>query len=267
MAASNPEQHLSQIATLWSIVNRAGGQENREVTAARQRLLQRYGGAVQRYLLGALRDAEAADELTQEFALRFMDGKYKGADRERGRFRNFIKGVLSHLIADHFRRLQSRPRPLPLDGENLSDPGTDPADPDPLFVENWRQALLGRAWQLLADVEAETGQPFHTVLRLRVDQPELRSPQMAELVSARLGRTVSAESFRQTLHRARDRFADLLLDEVAQTLGDAVDDDLEQELIELNLLTYCQDALGRRLAPKAGNRPPEGRGKEPPAAE
>jgi RNA polymerase sigma-70 factor (ECF subfamily) len=249
-----PDQRLSQIGTLWSIVNRAGGPDDEDVTAARQRLLQRYGGAVKRYLLGALRDAEVADELTQEFALRFMDGKYSGADRERGRFRSFIKGVLAHLIADHFRRLQARPGALPLDSEQVSDSRADPAGPDPLFVENWRRALLARAWQVLAEAEAETGQPFHTVLRLRADQPDLRSPQMAELVSARLGRTVSPESFRQTLHRARDRFADLLLDEVAQTLGGSVDDDLEQELIELNLLTYCQDALRRRVASKDSDR-------------
>jgi RNA polymerase sigma-70 factor (ECF subfamily) len=246
--------HLSQIGTLWSIVNRAGGPEDEDVTAARQRLLQRYGGAVKRYLLGALRDAEAADELTQEFALRFMAGKYKGVDRERGKFRAFIKGVLAHLIADHFRRLKSEPRPVALNNEEVSDAHGDPADADPLFVENWRQALLARAWQTLADSEAESGQPFHTVLRLRADQPDLRSAQMAELASTRLGRPVSAESFRQTLHRARDRFADLLLDEVAQTLGDSVDDDLEQELIDLNLLTYCQDALRRRAAAKDSGR-------------
>ena len=59
-----------------------------------------------------------AEELTQEFALRFLDGKYHGADRECGRFRNFVKGVLAHLIADHYRRQQARPRPLPLDVED-----------------------------------------------------------------------------------------------------------------------------------------------------
>src|SRR5262249_5736972 len=152
MPSNSPDPHLSQIPTLWSTVEKAHGQDAAEVTAARQRLLDRYGGAVQRYLLGALRDAEAAEELTQEVALRFMDGKYQGADRERGRFRNFVKGVLAHLIADHFRRL-ARPRPQPLDAENVAAADGDPAAPDPLFVESWRQALLTRAWQALADLE------------------------------------------------------------------------------------------------------------------
>ena len=51
---------------------------------------------------------------------------------------------------------------------------------------------------------------------------------------------------RQTLHRARDRFADLLLGEVVQTLGRSAEQDLEQELIELNLLKDRQAALDRR---------------------
>jgi RNA polymerase sigma-70 factor (ECF subfamily) len=257
MPPTNAERHLSQITTLWSMVDQAHGQDAEGVTAARQQLLRRYGGAVKRYLLGALRDPEAADELTQEFALRFLEGKYQGADRERGRFRNFVKGILAHLIADHYRRLKVQPRALALDSEEAVAPGRDPADLDPLFVESWRQELLARAWQALAEVEAETGQPFHTVLRLRVEQPKLRSAQMAEQLAARLGKPVSAAGLRQTLHRARDRFADLLLDEVAQTLGPSAGEDLEQELIELKLLTYCQPALDRRHSP-TNHGTPEG---------
>ena len=202
MQPADPHAHLSQITTLWSMVNEAHGLDAEAANAARQRLLRRYGGAVKRYLLGALRDPEAADELTQEFALRFLGGKYRGVDSEHGRFRNFVKGVLAHLIADHYRRQQARPRQLPFDGEDVVASYADPARPDPLFVESWRQELLARAWQALAEFEASTGQPFHTVLRLRVDQPDLRSPQMAEQLANRLGKPVSAAGVRQTLHRA-----------------------------------------------------------------
>ena len=255
MRPADPDPRLSQIMTLWSVVGQAHGPDAEAVAAAREQLLRRYGGAVRRYLLGALRDPEAADELAQEFAVRFLEGKYRGADPERGRFRNFVKGVLAHLIADHYRRRQAQPRHVPLNVEDVGAPYRDPADPDPLFVESWRQELLARTWQALADAEARTGQPFHTVLRLRVDQPDLRSAQMAEQLAARLGKPVSAAGVRQTLHRARDRFADLLLDEVAQTLGRSAVEDLEQELIDLDLLTYCQPALDRR------------RGHAPPAAD
>jgi RNA polymerase sigma-70 factor (ECF subfamily) len=250
MQAGEPNPHLSQITTLWSMVHKAHGLDAEAARAARQRLLRHYSGAVKRYLLGALRDPDTADELSQEFALRFLAGKYGGADPERGRFRNFVKGVLAHLIADHYRKQQARPRQEPLDAANVAASYADPAAPDPLFVESWRHEVLERTWQALAKVEAKSGQPFHTVLRLRIDQPDLRSPQLAEHLATRLGKPVSAAGVRQTLHRARDRFADLLLDEVVQTLGKA-EEDLEQELIELDLLSYCQEALKRRRGNEA----------------
>lgn len=262
MPTGDSNQRLSQIGTLWSVVEQAHGPDADAATAARQALLERYGGAVRKYLLGALRDPEAAEELTQEFALRLMDGKYRGADQGRGRFRIFVKGVLAHVIADFYRRQQIRPRPLPLDVEEAQVPGRDPADPDPLFVENWRQAVLGRAWQALEEVEAQTDQPFYTVLRFRADQPQLRSAQMAEQLSAQLGKPISPAGVRQTLHRARDRFAGLLLEEVAQTLGRAAEEDLEQELIELNLLTYCKEALDRRHGSTSDNLATEGGGED-----
>jgi hypothetical protein len=54
---------------------------------------------------------------------------------------------------------------------------------------------------------------------------------------------------RQTLRRARDKFADLLLDEVAQTLRQPTVDQLGQELADLELLQYCQPALDRYHGP------------------
>src|SRR5262249_44107132 len=87
---------LSRIETFWPVVTKAHGSSADAAAAARQ-LVQRYAQAVYRYLLGALRDADAADELTQEFALRFMRGALHGADPARGRFRDFVKGVLFHL--------------------------------------------------------------------------------------------------------------------------------------------------------------------------
>ena len=55
-----------------------------------------------------------------------------------------------------------------------------------------------------------------------------------------------AGGVRQTLHRARERFADLLLDEVIQSLDHPDAERLEQELIDLALLEYCRPALERR---------------------
>jgi RNA polymerase sigma-70 factor (ECF subfamily) len=68
---------------------------------------------------------------------------------------------------------------------------------------------------------------------------------MAQQVSARLGRPLTADAVRQALHRAREKFADLLLDEVAQTLGAPTAEQLEEEVLALDLHTYCRPALRR----------------------
>jgi hypothetical protein len=69
---------------------------------------------------------------------------------------------------------------------------------------------------------------------------------MAARLGARLGRPLTAAGVRQTLRRAREKFSDLLLDEVAHSLQTADPGAVEQELIDLGLLSYCQDALQRR---------------------
>ena len=107
---------LNRISTLWTLVRTAHGPgaDDEARVDAQAKLLERYQRAIYRYLLHVLRrDADAADELFQEFALRFLRGDFKGADQRRGRFRDFLKGVLIHLVADHHRRLQRQPGPLP----------------------------------------------------------------------------------------------------------------------------------------------------------
>jgi RNA polymerase sigma-70 factor (ECF subfamily) len=245
MVVESPDRPLSRITTLWTLVCEAHGESAEAAAAARQALLQRYGKAVHRYLLGALRDPDAADELSQEFALRFLRGGLGGANPQRGHFRNYVKGTLFHLIADYHRRKQRDPQRLPANGPEPAAPARPPDDPDRSFLESWRDQLLHDAWEVLALYQRETGKPFHDVLRYRAEHREVRSAQMAEQLSRQFGRAVSAAWVRQTLHRARDKFADLLLREVEATLQNPSAEAVEQELIDLDLLTYCKPALDR----------------------
>lgn len=236
-------QRLSQIQTLWSVVRQAGGEGSAQVvSAAQQQLLSRYQKVVYRYMLGALRDPDAADDLTQEFALRFVQGNLHGADRKRGRFRDFLKGVLHHLIGDHYRRRKKSP--LPLLGEH-EPASSESSEADDEFTESWRSELLATAWKALEQLERESGQPYHTVLRFRAGHPDLRSEEMAGQLGTRLGKPLTAAALRQTLHRAREKFAEILVGEVSQTLADPTLADLEQELIDVGLHEYCRPALER----------------------
>lgn len=238
------DDRLSQIQTLWSVVRRAHGDHTGDTQSAQQQMLDRYGGAIHRYLLGAVRNEELADELFQEFSLKFVSGEYENADPERGRFRSFLKTVLFRLVANHFRQ-RKRNAAAALDGD-VSEPAADDTQREAEFAVAWRDELLGKAWQALADEQKQTGKPLFTLMRTKVESPNLSSPELAEQISAKLGKPISSANLRVMLHRARDRFAELLFEEVANTLDNPSRDDLEEELAELRLLEYCRPALQRR---------------------
>ena len=239
--------HLSRIQTAWSMVRRAHG-DHTALQSAQQALLERYGGAVRRYALAALRDEDAADEVFQEFALRFVRGDFGKADPERGRFRAFVKTIVYRLIVDCQRRRKQRLRAGPMHS-NVAEPDADRESlpiGEAAFRTSWRDELLARCWQKLAEEEEQTGKPHHTVLRYRVDHPDARSPELAAGLSEKLGKPTNAGAARVLLHRAREAFAELLLDEVSHSLVDGSLDEAEEELIELDLLEYCRPALDRR---------------------
>jgi RNA polymerase sigma-70 factor (ECF subfamily) len=245
VATDQDDPRLSRISTLWTLISQANDGEAAGVRLARQRLLDRYGGAIRRYLIAVLRDPDAAADMFQEFAVRFLRGDLRGASAQRGRFRAFVKGVLFHLIADHHQRRQRQHRQMSPDFPEPAESGC-PNESDEAFLAGWRDELLARAWAALERAERSTGRPLYTVLRFRADHPDLSSAGMAESLGAALGSRLTAAGVRQTLHRARDQFADLLLDEVEQSLPDPVSEHLADELADLGLLDYCRAALERR---------------------
>jgi RNA polymerase sigma-70 factor (ECF subfamily) len=241
MAASDLD--LNCITTHWPLVRQAHHAPAEEAQAARQALLECYSGAARRYLRGAVRDPHAAADLFQEFAYRLLNGDLRGADPARGRFRDYVKGVLFHLLARHYSQQQRRPHSLT---EEPAAPGSDDgalAREDRAFREALRSEVLARAWVGLEALERGRDLPCYIALRLRATHPQLRSPELAERLGTQLGRPVSAAAVRQMLHRARDKFAELLLYEVRQALEGPTPQRLEEELLELRLHEYCLPAL------------------------
>ncbi len=240
------DDRISRIDTMWTLVRQAHGNVSLDARAAQQQIIDRYGGAAKRYLRAALRDEHAADEVFQEFALRFVRGDFHRAAPERGRFRSFLKTVLYHLVCDHQKGRKRTPVALG-DLEAVQPVAPDDADAlDEQFTKSWRDDLLARTWSALESEERQSGKPHHTVLRFRSDHPDLRSPELAEKLSERLEKPISAANVRVLLHRSRERFADLLLDDVAQSLDAPTIDDLEQEVADLRLTEYCRVAIDRR---------------------
>jgi hypothetical protein len=64
MNQDNLALHLSNISTIWTVLERAHTASRQEAKTAQEQLLERYAPAVYRYLLGALRDKDAAVHLS-----------------------------------------------------------------------------------------------------------------------------------------------------------------------------------------------------------
>jgi DNA-directed RNA polymerase specialized sigma24 family protein len=234
---------LSRIPTQWSLIREAHGELAGAAVTARRTLLDHYCAAVNRYLLGAVRDTDAADELSQEFALRLLRGDFWRVASDRGRFRDYIKSVLMNLVNDHAHAQRRHPQTL-TESVVAAVPAADAATDGPSFDECMRDAMLARTWAAL-----EQDQPrYHAVLLLRVDHTDLASSELAQRLSSTTGTRWTAVTARKTLERARSRFADLLLDEVSTSLDCTNTDDLREALVELDLLKYCRTALARRTA-------------------
>jgi RNA polymerase sigma-70 factor (ECF subfamily) len=233
-------QRLSGISTRWTLVFQAHAGQADEATGARHRLLLRYSGAAFRYLLGAVRDADAAAELCQEFALRLVRGDFHAAQPERGRFRRYLRTALVHLVNDFHRARRRWPGSLPAGCEPAA-PAEEEAE-DAAFLASWRDDLLNRTWDALARFNAV----YHAVLRFRIDNPDAASPRMAQELSARLGQPLTAPAVRKALQRAHEKFSGLLIEEVEASLEGATAEELREELERIDLLRFCRAALERR---------------------
>jgi RNA polymerase sigma factor (sigma-70 family) len=251
------EANLADMATQWSKVLRAGQAQGDTAVEARNELLLRYHEAVLRYLRAELRDDNAADAVYSNFALRVLeaDRLLQRADPGRGRFRDYLKTVLKHMVADLYRQRQRENRkrnPFTPEHDCAQATETPPLDEeDQRFLRCWRQELINKTWEALTQAEKRTGQPHATLLRLQEEQPDLRSAQLAEVLSQRLGKPFTAAGIRKLVQRGRELFGDLLVSEVARSLevnpaDPAGADRVEAELIDLGMLfSYCKAALER----------------------
>lgn len=236
----NPSEidSLNRISTNWSEMFAAHG-DGPQAREAQCAVLRRYGRSIIRYLSAATGDPNVAEDLSQEFALRFLRGDFRRLHPARGRCRDFVKTVLVHLVADYYRDRKVAPKSL----SSASDPATPtqlPAGPEAEFDKYWRGALLDRAWDELRGLQDRGNAPLYSALRIRAENPKLPSTEGAKLLSKVVGRQVSAAGFRQMVHRARGRFVELLRLEVAFSLGTNQKEVIDCELADLELLAYCR---------------------------
>ncbi|MFK7821613.1 MAG: RNA polymerase sigma factor [Planctomycetaceae bacterium] len=228
MEPDAPQNRLSRISTAWYVLEQARSNTDAK-RAAQELLIECYGPAVRSYLLKLTGEADVTDDLCQAFMVKLLDGSFANASAEQGRFRSYVKTILFRMVAAEFRNKTRRPGELkhePTDSESIE------------FDHHWRENLLERTWLLLEDVQPR----YAAALRLRAEYPDHSIEQLLASSNGGLG-TANVASFRKLISRARERFALLLLDEVARSIRSPSRSRIEEELASLNLLDRCRAAV------------------------
>ncbi|MBC8112982.1 MAG: sigma-70 family RNA polymerase sigma factor [Candidatus Saccharimonas sp.] len=246
---------LARISTIWSNVLAAHQGHGLTSYEAQSRFFERYHGAILRYLLACVRNEDAAADLFQEFALRFVRGDFRNLRPHEGSFRQYLKTALINLVRDH-QSLQAKLN-RGVTRNDMTGETFDAAIPE--FDTSLRTELLAQTWQMLHETQMTAGPPFYSVLKGRVDHPEWSIDELSQAIAAELGHSdlPSNAAFRKLLQRARDAFANRLLDLVGQTLGSLDWARVEEVLVDLELLAYCQSALQTRRQASPTEPPPQ----------
>jgi RNA polymerase sigma-70 factor (ECF subfamily) len=232
---------IDEIPTEWSLLRLAHDNPS-QVGDARNTLVRRYAKAVRNYVGALVKDEQDADEVAHEVVVKLLRGAFAAADPARGRFRDLLTVATHNLVRTYWSRKLNRPL-------NDVDLSVVAARSQPIEIEEeeialWRAAVLDLAWKALERYERDhKGVISWSLLRLRADHPDDDTEQLAARLAEKTGRSLAAAALRQQLRRARMRFAQALIEEIAAGLDDPTPERVEEELLEIGLLAYVSDFL------------------------
>ncbi len=222
-------------STRWGTVVAAGGVANPAAESALEALCQTYWYPLYAYVRRTGRNAEEAQDLTQEFFAGFLQRSgFSVADHARGRLRTFLLTSMKHFLANEWKKEHRLKRGgsrtiLSLDAaeaENrLAGEPAESVTPEVIYERHWASSLLQQVMQILGEECAAAG---HTAQFEQLKASLWGENQLASQaeIAARLGMTESA--YRVAAHRMRARYRELLRREIAHTVGNVaeVDDEL-----------------------------------------
>lgn len=228
MTYDTPKSVLEQISTCWPMINNP------------VQFVMRYARAIRKYVGAVVRDSEHAEEVAQDFLVQVFSQGFCPQNVSRGRFRDYLKSAVRYVAINHLRKR----RDSAVTEEMLASLVQPDSEADRAWSAEWRSCLLERVWQLLELHQRESsGNLYYSVLSQYAADPDSDSETHAARLGKKLGHTVRPDTFRQYLSRARRQFAKLIVEEVRRTLQDPTREDIEQELIDLELMSQVRGYL------------------------
>jgi len=187
--------------------------------------------------------SDAQDLVQGFFAHLLKRNTLRRADRDKGKLRTFLLGSLQHFLANEFDRSQTLKRGGGIELLSFEDqlPATEAAlaelphlDDTASYDQAWLTTLVSRAWEQLQRECAAEGK----VQILQELEPYLRGgsimPDQQE-IATRL--KVPFGTLRTILRRLRQRYREILRQEIGRTVSDPSQVDQELHYLHRLLLT------------------------------
>jgi RNA polymerase sigma-70 factor (ECF subfamily) len=186
------------------------------------------------------KDSHDAEDLTQGFFARLLEKKtFSAADPGKGKLRTFLLTCAGNFMKDEHGRAEARKRgggmlesfdAARAEGRYAKEP-VDDLSPDRLFQRRWALTVVENSLrelrvELTGQGKAETFEALRPFLGFGSD-PERRY----EDIAAALG--VPVGTLKNQVFRLRERWRQLLFDQVAETLDKPTPEEIKGELKEL----------------------------------
>jgi len=219
--------------THWSVVLAAGQADTPQAREALETLCRTYWYPLYAYVRREGHGAADAQDLAQEFLARLLAKNDLGqVAPQKGKFRSFLLAALRHFLSDQRDRARAAKRGggaevLSLDAQEAEEryrlEPVDRMDAEKIFERRWAMTLLERALTRLRDESLVAGK-VEWFERLR-DFVAGDSEASCREAAVQLGQTESA--VKSAVHRLRQRYRDLVREEIAQTVADPAEIEAE----------------------------------------
>jgi RNA polymerase sigma-70 factor (ECF subfamily) len=211
--------------TRWTLVLAAGDPQRKEARSALVSLCENYWYPLYAYLRRRGFPPDRAQDLTQEFFLRVLEGRYlHRAEPEKGRFRSFLLTSMKFFVADEQDRDRAAKRgggavvslELASGEDRYRREPVYSETPERMFERRWALSMLDRVVERLREEFVRYGrvEHFEQLKRFLAGQSD------APYAALALEMNTSEGALRVAVHRLRKRYRELFRQEIADTVAD-----------------------------------------------